>query len=69
MPSAQKYIFKMMAYTLHTNMIVQRLYNGLRNRVVNVKTATKHSLNPLTSRPGCMPGFRYTGVGVLFFVN
>ena len=25
-------------------------------------------LNPLTSRPGCMPGSRYTGVGVLFFV-
>ena len=24
--------------------------------------------NPLTSRPGCMPGSRYTGVGVLFFV-
>ena len=25
-------------------------------------------VNPLTSRPGCMPGSRYTGVGVLFFV-
>ena len=25
-------------------------------------------LNPLTSRPGCMPGSSYTGVGVLFFV-
>ena len=25
-------------------------------------------LNPLTSRPGCIPGSRYTGVGVLFFV-
>ena len=25
-------------------------------------------INPLTSRPGCMPGSRYTGVGVLFFV-
>ena len=25
-------------------------------------------LNPLTSRPGCMPGSRYTSVGVLFFV-
>ena len=25
-------------------------------------------LNPLTSRPGCMPGSRYTGVRVLFFV-
>ena len=24
-------------------------------------------VNPLTSRPGCMPGSRYTGVGVLFF--
>ena len=24
--------------------------------------------NPLTSRPGCIPGSRYTGVGVLFFV-
>ena len=24
--------------------------------------------NPLTCRPGCMPGSRYTGVGVLFFV-
>ena len=24
-------------------------------------------LNPLTSRPGCMPGSRYTGVGVQFF--
>ena len=24
--------------------------------------------NPLTSRPECMPGSRYTGVGVLFFV-
>ena len=33
--------------------------------------ASKDSLdlyNPLTSRPGCMPGSRYTGVGVLFFV-
>ena len=68
MPSAQKYIFQIMAHTLHTNMIVERLSNCLRNRVVNVKTATKHSLNPLTSRPGCMPGSRYTGVGVLFFV-
>ena len=26
------------------------------------------ALNPLTSRPECMPGSRYTGVGVLFFV-
>ena len=26
------------------------------------------SLNPLTSRPECMPGSRYTGVRVLFFV-
>ena len=25
------------------------------------------SINPLTSRPGCMPGSRYTGVGALFF--
>ena len=25
-------------------------------------------INPLTSRPGCMPGSRYTGLGVLFFV-
>ena len=25
-------------------------------------------INPLTSRPGCMPGSRYTGVGVQFFV-
>ena len=25
-------------------------------------------VNPLTSRPGCMPGSRYTSVGVLFFV-
>ena len=25
-------------------------------------------INPLTSRPGCMPGSRYTGVRVLFFV-
>ena len=25
-------------------------------------------VNPLTSRPECMPGSRYTGVGVLFFV-
>ena len=25
-------------------------------------------INPLTSRPGCIPGSRYTGVGVLFFV-
>ena len=25
-------------------------------------------LNPLTSRPGCIPGSRYTGVGALFFV-
>ena len=25
--------------------------------------------NPLTSRPGCMPGSRYTGGGVLFFVH
>ena len=25
-------------------------------------------LKPLTSRPECMPGSRYTGVGVLFFV-
>ena len=24
-------------------------------------------INPLTSRPGCMPGSRYTSVGVLFF--
>ena len=29
---------------------------------------TVYSLNPLTSRPGCMPGSRYTGVRVLFFV-
>ena len=27
-----------------------------------------HFINPLTSRPGCIPGSRYTGVGVLFFV-
>ena len=27
------------------------------------------NINPLTSRPGCMPGSRYTGVGVLFFVH
>ena len=26
------------------------------------------AINPLTSRPECMPGSRYTGVGVLFFV-
>ena len=26
------------------------------------------ALNPLTSRPECMPGSRYTGVGALFFV-
>ena len=26
------------------------------------------TINPLTSRPGCMPGSRYTGVRVLFFV-
>ena len=26
-------------------------------------------INPLTSRPGCMPGSRYTGGGVLFFVH
>ena len=26
------------------------------------------SINPLTSMPGCIPGSRYTGVGVLFFV-
>ena len=26
-------------------------------------------LNPLTSRPGCMPGSRYTGVGVLFLAR
>ena len=25
-------------------------------------------VNPLTSRPRCMPGSRYTGVRVLFFV-
>ena len=25
-------------------------------------------INPLTSRPGCMPESRYTGVRVLFFV-
>ena len=25
-------------------------------------------VNPLTSRPGCMPGSSYTSVGVLFFV-
>ena len=34
-------------------------------RVKNKRAAT---FNPLTSRPECMPGSRYTGVGVLFFV-
>ena len=32
------------------------------------KTYWDDILNPLTSRPGCIPGSRYTGVGVLFFV-
>ena len=27
-----------------------------------------YNINPLTSRPGCIPGSRYTGVRVLFFV-
>ena len=37
----------------------------------NIMTLTKKAVftfNPLTSRPGCMPGSRYTSVGVLFFV-
>ena len=36
----------------------------------HLKCNLKHlnTLNPLTSRPECMPGSRYTGVGVLFFV-
>ena len=32
------------------------------------KCSTVAAINPLTSRPGCMPGSRYTGIGVLFFV-
>ena len=33
-----------------------------------VVTMSSANINPLTSRPGCMPGSRYTGVGALFFV-
>ena len=38
--------------------------------VVDVAAADAGGIpvNPLTSRPGCIPGSRYTGVGVLFFV-
>ena len=35
---------------------------------ISAPNMTMGSFNPLTSRPECMPGSRYTGVGVLFFV-
>ena len=35
---------------------------------VKVEDVLGGHVNPLTSRPECMPGSRYTGVGVLFFV-
>ena len=57
-----------------TNLISAHHSWILRNRSKPDETyrSSIHSLklyfNPLTSRPGCMPGSRYTGVGVLFFV-
>ena len=40
-----------------------------RQRSLNTKySMLRMVVNPLTSRPECMPGSRYTGVGVLFFV-
>ena len=39
-----------------------------RRQNLTFKVVRFWRLNPLTSRPGCIPGSRYTGVGVLFFV-
>ena len=44
-------------------MLISGYYDD--NRIVPFEALL---FNPLTSRPGCIPGFRYTGVRVLFFV-
>ena len=36
--------------------------------VIILRDKCSIAINPLTSRPECMPGSRYTGVGVIFFV-
>ena len=49
-------------------LIVNVIFNSPILNLSKIHISLKVSLNPLTSRPGCMPGSRYTGVRVLFFV-
>ena len=39
-----------------------------QTRALDLSAILSNIVNPLTSRPECMPGSSYTGVGVLFFV-
>ena len=48
--------------------VIILVQTGKKQPDVDWKTKDIYYINPLTSRPGCMPGSRYTGVGVLFFV-
>ena len=52
----------------HVDSPSTTLPGQILNQHRNVWYYIMYIINPLTSRPECMPGSKYTGVGVLFFV-